>query len=315
MIVQATLTRVNASVYPIRTWGAHNRSWCRRYNTAPTGITMVGGTVAENARDALVGTLVTTDIDVVDVFSYTLADSDGGRFELRNGNEVFCMHAFDFETTNATSIVVTSTDKGNDTITVTLAIRILDVAEAPTGIFYRTGGDIYENATAGAVVGTIGVDDQDNGDTHTIIVLVPQVHFSINGNALEYRRMLSTFLNYEVAQNVTVTLHVTDSVGLTLDSTMVISILDANDAPVVMTSTVVADESATVGTVVHTIACVMNHSLFFRCDQLCTNYMSAVEVDLEIVLVFPSRRSIVVFPLSCYAIGQAPNGYSLGCVY
>eukprot|EP00041_Stephanoeca_diplocostata_P007374 m.104083 g.104083 ORF g.104083 m.104083 type:complete len:2579 (-) comp16843_c0_seq15:2298-10034(-) len=235
-------------------WGTHNRSWCRRYNTAPTGITMVGGTVRERARDVLVGTLVTTDVDVLDVHTYALTDSDSGRFELRNGNEVFCVRALDFETENRTSIVVTSTDKGNDTVTAALFIRVLDVPEAPTRIFFSSEGSVFENATAGTVVGAIGVDDEDIGDTHTIQVLVPLSHFTLSGDILEYRRLQDSFLNFEVAPNVTVTLRATDSAGLTVDAAVVVTILDANDAPMVMTSTVVADESAAVGSTVRSIA-------------------------------------------------------------
>jgi Ca2+-binding RTX toxin-like protein len=82
--------------------------------------------VAENAANALVGTLSALDPDAGDTFTFTLVDDAGGRFAI-DGNNLRTTGALDFENQESWSIQVKVTDSNNNSFQDTFLIQVGDV--------------------------------------------------------------------------------------------------------------------------------------------------------------------------------------------
>ena len=105
-------------------------------NSAPTDITLSANTIAENnAVNAEVGTLSTTDPDVGDIFTYTLVsgtgDADNASFNI-DGASLRAGVAFDFETKSSYTVRVRTTDSANNTFEGVFTITVTDVVEGST---------------------------------------------------------------------------------------------------------------------------------------------------------------------------------------
>ena len=106
------------------------------FNNPPTNITISATTIAENnAVNAVVGTLSTTDSDSGDTFTYGLVagtgDTDNSSFNI-SGASLRASAAFDFETKSSYSIRVRTTDSGGATFEKVFTIAVTDVVEGST---------------------------------------------------------------------------------------------------------------------------------------------------------------------------------------
>jgi Ca2+-binding RTX toxin-like protein len=103
-------------------------------NDAPDGLSLTGGTVAENsAAGTLVGTVTGHDPDAGDSLSYGLSDNAGGRFviDARTGAVTVASGAvLDYEQQHNYNITVVVTDAHGLTYSEAVAIGIKDVAES-----------------------------------------------------------------------------------------------------------------------------------------------------------------------------------------
>jgi hypothetical protein len=104
-------------------------------NFTPTDIALSATSIAENnAADASVGTLSTTDADSSDTHTYTLVSgagsTDNASFTI-SGNSLRAGLAFDFEAKSSYSIRVRTTDLGNNTFEKAFTISVTDVNETP----------------------------------------------------------------------------------------------------------------------------------------------------------------------------------------
>ncbi len=131
---------------------------------APVDIVVTGGTVTENAAaGTVVATLATVDPDnsangINDpLFTYSLADNFGGRFQIV-GNEIRISNGalLDFETgPNVFNLAVTTNDNHGGSYAETVTVDVTDVDEAPINV--RLGGalsaSLLETAANGTFVG------------------------------------------------------------------------------------------------------------------------------------------------------------------
>ncbi len=110
-------------------------------NRAPNSLNLSGGTVAENAEGAIVGTLSATDPDG-DTITFSLLDSrfvvEGSTLRLADGVSL------DFETEPTVSVGVRASAAGG-TFARTFTITVTDVEEVVT----QTGGDNDDTLTGG----------------------------------------------------------------------------------------------------------------------------------------------------------------------
>lgn len=101
-------------------------------NSAPTNLSLAGGTVAENlAAGAVVGTLSALDPDG-DTFVFTIAPggNPANGFAV-NGTQLVTTRAFDFETEPSATVTVRVTDDSGAFTDQTFTVNVTDVAEPP----------------------------------------------------------------------------------------------------------------------------------------------------------------------------------------
>ena len=104
-------------------------------NVAPTNITLNPSAINENnALNAVVGTLTTTDADSGDTHTYTLINgvgaTDNASFNILN-NQLRAGIAFNFETKSSYSIRVRTTDAGGLSFEKVITISVINVDESP----------------------------------------------------------------------------------------------------------------------------------------------------------------------------------------
>lgn len=134
-------------------------------NDAPTGINLIGDSVAENASGILVGTLFATDPDGIDSIVFSMVNADS-RFAIL-GNQLFVVsgRSLDFEQTPFVDLTIRATDSGVPSLSLDqlFRIRVLDVNEFAPAL-RPTTFQIPENSPGLSLVGSIQAPDRDNAD-------------------------------------------------------------------------------------------------------------------------------------------------------
>jgi VCBS repeat-containing protein len=192
-------------------------------NEAQTALAWTGKTVAENTSGTVVGTLSVVDPDAGDVQTFKVSDS---RFEVV-GNELKLKsgQSLNFEAEPTLNVTVTATDKAGHQISQTVTVNVTDVNEAQTGMTL-SASKVAENA-AGAVIGTLSVNDPDAGDAQSF--KVSDNRFEVVGNQLRLKPGVS--LDFEQAASINVTVTATDKGGHDYAKTFAIGVTDVNEAP------------------------------------------------------------------------------------
>jgi hypothetical protein len=228
-------------------------------NEAPTGATMTGGTVAENAANGTaVGTVAGIDPDFGSTFGYALTNNAGGRFAINATTGVVTVAngaSLDYEAAQSQTITVRVTDQGGLTFDKNFIIGVTNVNEAPTNAT-MTGGTVTENSAGGTVVGTVAGTDPDAGATFSYALTNSAGNrFAINATTGVVTVANGAVLDYETAASQTITVRITDQGGLTLDKNFTIGVTNVNEAPTnaTMTGGSVAKNSLA-GTAVGTVA-------------------------------------------------------------
>lgn len=228
-------------------------------NEAPTGATLTGGSVTENAADGtVVGTVAGTDPDASSSFTYSLIDSANGRFAVNASTGIVTVAngaLLDFETAASHNISVRVTDQGGLTFDRSFTITVANANDAPSGATL-SANTVAENASNGTVVGTVsGIDADAGGTLSYALTNTASGRFAINAATGVITVANGTLLDFETGPSQAVTVRVTDQGGLTYDKNFTINVTNVNEAPTgaIMTGGTVA-ENAVNGTVVGTIS-------------------------------------------------------------
>jgi gliding motility-associated-like protein len=204
-------------------------------NAAPTNITISSAAVNENnVAGAGIIDLTATDVNIGEVFTYTLVagtgDTDNASFTI-NGSSLQAVASFDFETKTSYSFRLKVTDKGGLSFEKEFTITVTDVNEAPTALAL-TGTSVLENAASGTAVGTLAGTDADAGDTHTYTLVsgtgsTDNASFTITGTTIS----TAAVFNFEAKNSYSVRVRVTDAGGLSFEKAFTITVTDVNEAP------------------------------------------------------------------------------------
>lgn len=218
-------------------------------NNAPTGLTLAGGSVTENAAaGTVVGTLAGSDPDAGAAFTYSLLDDVGGRFIVDATTGVIRVRAgaaLDYEATPTVTLTARVTDQGGLSFDKAFTLSLANVNEAPTGLTLG-GGAVTENAAAGTVVGTLAGLDPDAGAGFTYSLLDDASgRFTVDAATGVIRVKAGAVLDYEATPTVTFSARVTDQGGLTFDKAFTLAL--ANALGVTRTGTATADNLAGTG--------------------------------------------------------------------
>jgi len=197
-------------------------------NSPPTDIALANDSVPENsATDTVIGTLTATDPDAGDTRTFSLVDSAGGRFKV-NGSQLLVDAGtlLNFEVNTSHSVTVRVTDSANNTYDEAFTINVTDINE-PATVITLTPSSESENATNGALVGTLSTDDLDASDPETYELLDGAGgRFVLDGNQIRVGD--ATLLDFETSSSHQITVRVTDSVVHVLEQTLTINITDFN---------------------------------------------------------------------------------------
>lgn len=205
----------------------------------PTDIILSSRIVAENSEaGTAVGYLYAIDPDLSDNFTFALLDDADGRFAIIGNKLVVADGAsLDFETNPLHEIRIRVTDAQGLSYEEIFTILVKDVNEepqtpennAPTNI-YLSGEIVAENSVTGTIVGFLGADDPDAGDTFTYALLDnADGRFAIVGNKLVVAN--GALLDFEAASGHDIKIRVTDAQGLSYDKTFKILVKDVEENP------------------------------------------------------------------------------------
>ncbi len=203
-------------------------------NQAPTDITLNKMNINENDPvGTLIGTLSTADPNPSDTHTYTLSGPSADFFQI-DGDQLKSNVQLDYERCEASyQVTVTATERETTdrlSIDKTFTIMLLDVNEAPTGITLDKMF-ISENLVIGTPIGTFSTADPDAGDTHVYELSGPGAgSFEIVDGQLQSKVQF----DYEVGETsyqVIVTATEGGTEGLSIEETLTITVLDANDTP------------------------------------------------------------------------------------
>ncbi|MBM3964795.1 MAG: choice-of-anchor D domain-containing protein [Planctomycetes bacterium] len=205
-------------------------------NDPPTNISLSATAIQENVVIGTpIGTITTTDADDFDTHTYSLVsgsgDTDNANWAIV-GNQLVSNAPVDFEQTKFQQVRIKTVDAGGLAYEKAFVITILDVNEVPTSIGL-SGLAIAENSAVGTTVGLLSSTDPDAGDTF-VYSLVSGVGgddngaFSITGNSLK----TSQVFDFESKSSYQIRIRSTDSKGLFVESTFMVTVTNVNEAPI-----------------------------------------------------------------------------------
>jgi gliding motility-associated-like protein len=228
-------------------------------NETPTAIILNNATINENnAIDASIGTLASTDPDAGDSFTYSLVSgagsTDNRKFTL-SGNTLKAAEAFDFETKSSYLIRIQTTDAAGLSFQKEFTLTIVNVNEAPTAIAL-SNAYFDENNAIGATIGTLNSTDSDVGDSFTYSLVsgtgsTDNSKFTISGNTLK----AAGAFNFEIKSRYSIRIQTSDLAGSSFQKEFTLIIVNANEAPTAITlGPVTIDENNAIGATIGTLA-------------------------------------------------------------
>ncbi|OAI56882.1 hypothetical protein AYO47_08570 [Planctomyces sp. SCGC AG-212-M04] len=222
-------------------------------NEAPTDIALSNSSVAENAANALVGTLSGTDPDRGATLTFSLTDDSGGKFQIV-GNQLRTVGPLDFEAGSSYSVTVQASD-GRLTYIETFTITVNDVNEAPTAVILGSvTGSVNENTSTvtGIDLTSIAYLDDALGANSLSLSGADASFFEIVGSTL--RLKAGVVLDFEAKSTYSVTINVDDAtVGDPVDASAnyVLTVTDVNETPTVLAlAGTTVNENVAAGTVI-----------------------------------------------------------------
>lgn len=142
------------------------------FNSAPTNIGLSANTLAENnAENAVIGILSSTDPDAGDTATYSLVtgsgDTDNGFFNI-SGDNLRASAAFNFEAKSSYSIRVRTTDSANNTFEKVFTITVTNVDEGTTFAGWSGGATLDATNLAKYAIGGASSLTANDGQASTV---------------------------------------------------------------------------------------------------------------------------------------------------
>ena len=206
------------------------------FNNFPTDISLSATSIAENnALDATIGGLTTTDADAGDSHSYSLVtgtgDDDNASFLISGTDLVVNNTSFNFEDRTSYSVRIQTDDGLGGTFAKAFTIAVTNVNETPMTL--SLSNSTIDEADEAQTVGTLMSLDPDAGETFTYALVAGEgsednAEFSITGSTLS----TAGAINFEDGASRNVRIRVTDAGGLSLEQSFIITIEDVVEEPV-----------------------------------------------------------------------------------
>jgi Ca2+-binding RTX toxin-like protein len=209
-------------------------------NAAPAFTSSDTAAQPENAM--FVMRLTASDPDAADRLTYAIVSGpDAARFAVNGGSgDLYFIRPPDFESrassagTNTYEIIVTVSD-GAVTTGQTLSITVENVNEAPDSISLGSTS-VDEGAATGTLVGTAVGSDPDAGARMTYAFAAggdAGGRFAIDATTGAITVLRGDLIDFEASQSQLVIIRATDQAGLSTDRSVVLTVNDRNDAPII----------------------------------------------------------------------------------
>ena len=205
-------------------------------NEAPLKISLSTEEVLENKKGgAALADISTTDPDVGNTHTYTLADGEGAK-----DNVFFTVDrdvlkskpdlVFDDTKKNSYSIRIKSEDQDGLTVERSFTLKVLDAGTPPTGVFL-SADSILEGSPVGTVIGRLQTKDTDLGDTHTYELLSGKednANFKIDTTGTLHSKAVFVYQKRGV---YSIYVRTTDSKGNSFESAISVRVLSKGASP------------------------------------------------------------------------------------
>ncbi len=221
-------------------------------NDAPTDLDSSPLSIDENAPNSTsIGTLLVTDIDLGDSFTYQLTNDANGRFTINSATGEITVAdgtQLDRETNAFHLITVQVTDAGGLTYSESFTIQVNDVNEsnASTPIDTHTiVNTVLENATNGTTVGITAFATDDDATTNTITYSLDNDafgRFAIDSITGVVTVADGSLLDYETQSSYTIVVRATSADTSFATQSFSISLIDVNEGGI---SAIVDSNAAT----------------------------------------------------------------------
>jgi len=205
-------------------------------NLAPTDINLSNSSVNENAANAVIGSLTSTDT-AGDTHTYTIVNTLSGNLFTIAGNQLRVgATGLNFEALSGgtAQVRVRSTDQGNLSFEKTFTISVTDINETPS-IAAGQSFTIAENLSNGSTIGTVTSADPDSSapfnSKNFSLSSNPNGAFAINATTGQLTVASSAGLNFEAGSSITVSVTVTDGGSLSATQNVTVNLTDVNEAP------------------------------------------------------------------------------------
>ncbi len=216
-----------------------------------------------SANGTVVGiTAAASDADATtNVILYSLDDTAGGRFQIDTITGIVTVAdgtLLDFESSASHTIIVRATSADSSSSTQTFIISLLDVNDAPPVINPGQQLSVSELTSNGTVFGTVAAVDPDGVGTlqnWTIVSGNTDGIFAINPATGALRISNTALLNFETTSTYTLTLSVGDGSATSFPQTVLVRVMDGNEAPIFGVPTPMSiDENSANGTIVGSVS-------------------------------------------------------------
>ena len=214
----------------------------------PTNLRLTNTSIDENLpAGTIVGNIVTEDPDSDDDFEYVLTSgvgaNDNGSFYIYR-NQLLTARSFDHETQASLQFLISVTDKAGHKFQKILTLLVNDVNDPPLNVVL-TGGSVQENNEPGLVIGSLGAQDQDEGDSATfqIVEAADPTAFAINP---QNELVAVKSLDFETQPTLSLQIRARDRGDLSVTQEFIILLEDLNDAPndILLSSQTVVENAA-----------------------------------------------------------------------
>ena len=207
----------------------------RDLNERPSALSISSDGISENiAAGSTVTTLISTDPDFDDSYSYSLVNGDGdadnAAFSISD-NQLLIRSSPDYETKDRYNIRLQTKDSGDLIIDQAFTLNVKDINEYPSTIVLDTS-DIQENIPSGSTVGTLNTIDPDTDESFTYSLIngdndTDNPTFSISGDQIS----IKAAPDFEVKKGYTIRVQSTDAGGLTIEKPISINVTGINEPP------------------------------------------------------------------------------------
>ena len=220
-----------------------------RTNNSPTAIQINSDSIVENFPiGSSVGNFSTSDLDVSQTHSYTLAsgagDTDNGLFSIAN-NQLLSGFVADYETRKNYTVRVRTTDSEGCFYEAIFPVAILDGNDMPTDIIL-TNNNVNENIPAGNFVGAIRSVDQDSSDFYNYSLVTGSGDADNSNFIIRNDSIFSAIVFNKVTQGQhSIRLQTDDQRGGVFSKSFTILIKDINNSPtqITLSNNVIGDNS------------------------------------------------------------------------